>query len=211
MMAAYEMDLAGRVVSRETIAALQAYEALVRRWTPAINLVSKASLPVLWQRHIVDSAQLLDYCPVGKRHWADLGAGGGFPGLVLAILAKEVNRDLQFTLVEADVRKATFLRQVTQTLDLAVTVISQRIEALPPLQADVISARALAPLSELLRFAKQHLQKDGIAIFPKGARYSEELAAARLLWNFDVETHSSVSEPGAAILIIRNIERAQQG
>jgi 16S rRNA (guanine527-N7)-methyltransferase len=205
-----ELEVAGRNVSRETLQQLREFEALVRRWNPAINLVSKASLPVLWERHIVDSAQLLDYCPQGAKHWVDLGAGGGFPGLVVAILAREAKADLRVTLVEADARKATFLRQAAQALGLTVSVVNERIESLRNLEADVVSARALASLPELLGFAAQHLQKGGVAIFPKGARHSEELASAQREWNFDVETHPSLSESGAAILIIRNIERAKQ-
>ena len=210
MNAAEELQVAGRNVSRETVAALRAFEALVRRWNSAINLVSKSSLPDLWGRHIVDSAQLLDFCPVGAREWADFGAGGGFPGLVIAILARETHPDLHFTLVESDLRKATFLRQAAQALELSVSVVNERIESLPSLKADVVSARALAPLSELLRFAQQHLRKGGVGVFPKGVRHNEELAAAQLQWSFDVETHPSRSESGAAILIIRNIERAKQ-
>lgn len=210
MSSAGEAEVAGRIVSRETLQQLREFEALVRRWNPAINLVSKASLPVLWERHIVDSAQLLDYCPQDAKHWVDLGAGGGFPGIVVAILAREANAGLRVTLVEADSRKATFLRQAVQALGLSVSVLNDRIESLRNLEADVVSARALASLPELLEFAAQHLQKGGVAIFPKGARHSEELASAQRAWNFDVETHPSLSESGGAILIIRNIERAKQ-
>jgi 16S rRNA (guanine527-N7)-methyltransferase len=205
-----ELEVAGRIVSRETLQQLREFEALVRRWNPAINLVSKASLPVLWERHIVDSAQLLDYCPAGAKHWVDFGAGGGFPGLVVAILAQEAHADLHFTLVEADSRKAIFLRQAVQAMGLAVTVANERIEMLPKMEADVVSARALASLPELLGLAVLHLRNSGVAIFPKGARHSEELASAQRAWNFDVETHPSRSEPGAAILVIRNIDRAKQ-
>jgi 16S rRNA (guanine527-N7)-methyltransferase len=205
-----ELQVGEQNVSRETMEALQAFEALVKRWNAAINLVSKASLPVLWDRHIVDSAQLFKHLPANAQHWADLGAGGGFPGIVLAILARGAGRTLKLTLVESDTRKATFLRQAVQALGLSVNVVNERIESLERLGADVVSARALASLDALLRFAAQHLREGGIAIFPKGARYSEELQAARAQWAFDVETHASQSEPGAAILIIRNIERAKQ-
>ncbi len=194
MISTGEAEVAGRIVSRETLQQLREFEALVRRWNPAINLVSKASLPVLWERHIVDSAQLLDYCPQSAKHWVDLGAGGGFPGIVVAILAQESIADLRVTLVEADSRKATFLRQAVQALGLNVAVLNDRIELLRNLVADVVSARALASLPELLEFAAQYLQKDGVAIFPKGARHSEELALAQRAWNFDVETHPSLSE-----------------
>lgn len=208
MMTVAEDSVGGLVVSRETFAALRALEALVRRWTPAINLVSKATLPDLWTRHIVDSAQIFAFRPDGARRWVDLGSGGGFPGLVVAILARELCPDLSVTLVESDLRKATFLRQAAQSLQLVVDVRSQRIESLPDLHADVLSARALAPLSDLIAYAGRLLRPGGIAIFPKGARFSEELAAARRAWVFDVDTRPSLSDAEAAILVIRNIQRA---
>lgn len=200
--------IGGLTVSRETFAAMQEFEALVRRWTPAINLVSKTTVPQLWDRHIVDSAQLLALGPESARHWADLGSGGGFPGIVIATMARELRPDLRVTLVESDLRKATFLRQAAHALGLSVTIRSERIESLAPIQADVLSARALAPLSDLLAFARLHLKPDGTAIFPKGARFQEELSQARLEWAFDVDTRQSLSEGDAAILVIRNIHRA---
>jgi 16S rRNA (guanine527-N7)-methyltransferase len=201
------VQLAGSSVSRETYDRLRAFEGLVHRWTPVINLVSKSTLPTLWDRHIVDSAQLFWKTPAVS-HWADLGSGGGFPGIVVAILAQERGIPMRMTLVESDLRKATFLRQAAQGLDLPVVVLSKRIDQLPPLEADVLSARALAPLPELLGFASRHLREDGMAIFPKGSRHAEEVAAARKAWTFDVDSQQSLSEPGAAILMIRNIHRA---
>lgn len=209
MSEASELSVGGLSVSRETFAALQALEALVRRWTPAINLVSKGTLPHLWTRHIVDSAQLFSLCPESAETWVDMGSGGGFPGLVIAILAREARPNLRVTLVESDLRKATFLRQAAQTLNLDVEVKSQRIESLEPLHADVLSARALASLQELVAIASQHLQPNGLAIFPKGARFQEELAQARETWAFDVDTRPSLSDGEAAILVIRSIHRAR--
>lgn len=206
--AADRLAVGGLNVSRETFAALQQLEALVRRWTPAINLVSKNSLLHLWDRHIEDSAQIFSQCPVNARTWVDLGSGGGFPGLVVAILARELKPDLEVTLVESDLRKATFLRQASQLIGLSVVIHSERLESLAPLHADVLSARALAGLPDLVKFAHAHLQPTGVAIFPKGARYQEELAQAKQVWTFDVETLQSLSESEAAILVIRNIHRA---
>lgn len=203
-------SIAGVDVSRETSAALEAFEALVRRWNSAINLVSKGSLQSLHDRHIVDSAQLYSFLPAEAKRWVDLGSGGGFPGLVVAILAREKSPGLEVTLVESDGRKATFLRQAAQELGLRVAVISERIEAVPALRADVLSARALAPLSALLAHAERHLRADGVAILPKGGRYAEELADARKLWDFEVDTHPSLSERGSAIFVIRNIQRASK-
>jgi 16S rRNA (guanine527-N7)-methyltransferase len=208
MTAAAELSVAGINVSRETFEGLKAYEALVQRWNPAINLVSKSDASDLWQRHIVDSAQIFALCPPAASSWVDLGSGGGFPGLVVAILAKQVQPNLRVTLVESDLRKATFLRQASQSLGLAVEVASKRIESLDPANADVLSARALALLTSLLGFAHQHLAQTGTALFPKGARFLEEIADARKAWTFDVDIKQSLSEAEAAILVIRNIHRA---
>ncbi len=204
-----QLSVGGVDVSRETFDALKAYEALVLRWTPAINLVSKASANSLWERHILDSAQIFALCPSSALSWADLGSGGGFPGLVVAILAKDLKPQLRVTLVESDLRKATFLRQAAQTLNLPVAVLSKRIEALDPLRADVLSARALAPLVTLLGYAEAHLQRPGMAIFPKGARFQDEVVEAQKAWAFDVDIRPSLSEAEAAILVIRNIHRVQ--
>jgi 16S rRNA (guanine527-N7)-methyltransferase len=172
-------------------------------------LISRPSVAELWDRHIVDSAQLFSFCPAEAQHWVDLGSGGGFPGLVIAILAQELRPSLRLTLVEADQRKATFLRQAAQSLGLSVSVRCDRIESLPPLAADVVSARALAPLADLLGLAERHLQPDGIVVFPKGERYAQEIDAARKTWAFDAEIHPSLSQPESAILIIRKYERAR--
>ena len=208
MTGSTERSVGGITVSRETLAALRAYEALVQRWGLAINLVSKNSLATVWDRHILDSAQVFAFCPVTARNWVDLGSGAGFPGIVAAVLAQELNSQLHVTLVESDLRKATFLRQAAQALGLKVTVVSERIESLGPLLADVISARALAPLMQLIDFADKHLAESGVAIFPKGARHTEELALAHAAWAFDLDIHPSTSDAEAAILVIRNIHRA---
>jgi 16S rRNA (guanine527-N7)-methyltransferase len=207
MTEASDVTVGGVDVSRETFTLLEAYAALVRRWTPAINLVSKSTLDDLWRRHISDSAQLFTLCPASAVSWVDLGSGAGFPGLVVAVLAKQLQPGLQVTLVEADLRKATFLRQAAQALNLTVTVRSERIETLPPQNADVLSARALAALPDLLVYADKHLRPDGLAIFPKGVRYKAELDQARIAWDFSVDTRSSLFESDAAILTIRNIHR----
>ncbi len=210
MTDAGEESVAGLNVSRETFGKLRELEALVRRWTPAINLVSKATLADLWRRHIVDSAQVFSLCPPKAQSWVDLGAGGGFPGLVVAVLAQELKPGLRVTLVESDLRKATFLRQASQSLGVPVTVRTERIELLAPQSADVLSARALASLADLLGYAARHLQADGVAVFPKGAHWADELAQARTRWAFDLDRRQSLSEADATILEIRNIHRARQ-
>jgi 16S rRNA (guanine527-N7)-methyltransferase len=209
MTALARETVGGLDVSRETMASLRAFEAEVRRWTPVVNLVSRGSLENLWDRHIEDSAQIFRASPADARLWLDLGSGGGFPGMVIAILAKELQPGLRVVLVESDQRKAVFLRQTAQKLLLEVTVLAERIELLPPQGADVVSARALAPLNDLLDLAVPHLKPGGIALFPKGARHAEEVAEARLSWSLDLESRPSTSSSDAALLIIRKAERAQ--
>ena len=192
-------------VSRETLARLDRYAALLEKWNPAINLVSKSTLADLWTRHFLDSAQIFDLCPPGARVWADLGSGGGFPGLVIAILAAGRAAGIRVTLVESDVRKATFLNTVAREVGVAVDIRPERIELLPPLAADVLSARALAPLDQLLAFAARHLDVGGVALFSKGAAHADELAKARLNWAFSVEETQSKTDPNAVILGIKGL------
>jgi 16S rRNA (guanine527-N7)-methyltransferase len=192
-------------VSRETEAKLKAFADLVARWTPRINLVSVASLAEIEDRHILDSAQLLAYAPLGWSHWADLGSGGGFPGIVIAILAAETAPAARITLVESDQRKATFLRTAIRELGLTAQVQTARAETLAPLSADVVSARALAPLAQLLPLALRHLALGGRALFPKGRRAQDEITEARRDWRFGLTTHPSRTDPEARILQIEGI------
>lgn len=193
-------------VSRETIDLLRVYEALVRKWNPRINLVSKSNLETLWERHIVDSLQVVR-CAELPKTWVDLGSGGGFPGLVAAIVAKTENPECHVTLVESDQRKGAFLRTVIRECGLSATVISDRIEKVEPLSAQVLSARALADLNLLLEFAEQHLGADGICLFPKGATWKKEVESAREKWSFDVDTITSSTNPEAVILKVRGVAR----
>lgn len=195
-------------VSRETAERLDRFAALVAHWTARINLVSRASLAEIHTRHILDSAQLFDLAPAGWRHWADLGSGGGFPGIVIAILARDRCPGARVTLVESDQRKAAFLRTAVRELDLPADVRAARAGDLPPLAADVLSARALAPLADLLPLALCHLAPGGIALFPKGRRAGEEVAAARRNWRFEAESLPSLTDPEARILRIGGIARA---
>lgn len=200
--------LAALDVSRETEARLDAFVALVAKWNPAINLVARSTLPEIWNRHVLDSAQVFDLAPQGARHWADLGAGGGFPGIVVAILAAERAPQIKITLVESDQRKAAFLREAIRATGVKATVCADRIESLNPLMADVLSARALAPLSQLLAHAERHLAPGGVAIFPKGATHGAELAESLERWRFSVQKHPSRTDPDAVLLRIGDIARA---
>jgi len=194
-------------VSRETADRLTLYADLLAKWNRAINLVSKATLPALWTRHFADSAQLLSLAGTAPRHWADLGTGGGFPGLVVAILAAEICPRLQVTCVESDRRKAAFLQSVGRETGVDVTVIPERIETLAPLGADVVSARALAPLEVLIGHAARHLGDRGTALFLKGTGYRAEVETALAHWTFRLDTIPSRTDPGSAILKIGSIRR----
>ncbi len=161
-------------VSRETLALLSDYVALLEKWQRRINLVSTATLPDIWHRHILDSAQLLPHLPLARAHQRrqilDLGSGAGFPGLVLAIFGVG---DVQ--LVESDQRKAVFLQTVIRELRLSARVSNQRIETLPTCQPDVITARALAGLPKLMSFITPHLHNGLTCLFLKGASVDQEL------------------------------------
>ena len=199
--------LPGLDVSRETWGRLDRYESLLRKWTPAINLVSRSTLDEIWTRHFVDSAQLLLCAPDTARHWTDLGAGGGFPGLVIAILAQELRPDLSVTLVESDLRKCTFLREVARQTETPVTVLAERAERLPPLHADIVSARALAPLRALVRLAERHLAPGGTALFLKGLNHEAELSDALETFRFTFQKRASQTDPQAVILSIGDLAR----
>ncbi len=197
--------LLGLDVSRETCGRLELYESLLKKWNPEINLVSRATLGEIWTRHFADSAQLLFCAPETARHWVDLGSGGGFPGLVVAILARELRPGLSVTLVESDLRKCTFLREVARQTGTPVTVLAERAESLPPLDADVVSARALAPLRDLLRLAARHLKPGGTALFPKGANHDSELSDALETFRFTFQKRASQTDPQAVILAIGDL------
>ena len=195
-------------VSRETLERLFAFCALVEKWNPAINLVSKSGVAEIWDRHVIDSAQLIRQIPLQGGRWCDLGSGGGFPGIVLAILAKELHPEAVIVLVESDRRKSVFLSEAARLLDISVTVKTQRIEDLEPLQADVLTARALAPLSNLCGYAYRHLKPDGVAIFPKGAAAAREIEDAKKQWQFNCDTMQSYTDPTALVVALRGIHRA---
>jgi len=194
-------------VSRETLARLTRYADLLAKWNPAINLVSKSTLPALWTRHFADSAQVLDVAGRSEGHWVDFGTGGGFPGLVGAILAAESHPNLTVTCVESDQRKATFLRTVARETETDVEIIADRIESIAPLGADVVSARALAPLDVLIGYAVRHLAADGIALFLKGTGQAQEIERALESWTFHLDTTQSRTDPQSTLLKLRSIRR----
>ncbi|MCR9110805.1 16S rRNA (guanine(527)-N(7))-methyltransferase RsmG [Marivita sp. XM-24bin2] len=192
-------------VSRETQERLEIYLELLLKWSPKINLVSPATLKHASTRHFEDSLQVAAMLPDGTQSWVDMGSGGGFPGAVVAIALADQGVDV--TLVESDQRKATFLRTVSRETKTPFKVIAKRIEDIPPLNADVVSARALAPLDILLGFADRHLSENGTALFMKGSDWQNEVADARKKWRFTYEPHNSKTQPNAAVLEIGGLSR----
>ncbi len=211
-------------VSRETCDRLALYADLLKQWQKTINLVAPKTLDEVWLRHFTDSAQLFRLIPRSARHLVDLGSGGGFPGLVLAILAAEKRPErgaetglpgLSVTLVESDTRKAAFLRDVARRLGLVVDIMPTRIESIVKSaslkSADVITSRALAPLSRLFQLVEPLVMPKTLALFLKGRTVADEIEAARRAWDFDLELVPSVTEDDARITVIRKLERKKEG
>lgn len=197
----------GLNVSRETEERLEHYLALLNKWNPAINLVAKSTLAQAWDRHFVDSAQIYALAPANWKTWADFGSGGGFPGAVIAILAHELNPDGQVSLVESDQRKSAFLRSVLRETGVSGQVIAKRIEDVPSIGADVLSARALADLAQLFAYTQPHAQNDSTYLFPKGANWQKELTKANESWSFQHSATTSKTDPTAVILQIKGLAR----
>jgi 16S rRNA (guanine527-N7)-methyltransferase len=239
---ASELKALGINVSRETLQRLETYAGLLVKWQAKINLVGPATLPDLWRRHFLDSAQLLPLlqrnplpqtegglgrgkpehspresslaAPTPARSQVggggvlvDLGSGAGFPGLVLAITT-----DWTVHLLDSDQRKCAFLRQVA--LDCGaldrVTIHAKRIEQATGIAADVVTARACAPLSELLDLAEPFIGEKGTGLFLKGAQAEEELTQAQRHWTMRLDMRGSISDPAGVILIVRHLQRKSQ-
>jgi 16S rRNA (guanine(527)-N(7))-methyltransferase RsmG len=191
-------------VSRETLERLQAFVGLLLEWNRRINLVSARSAEDVWRRHVLDCLQLVPLLPPNPAPILDLGSGGGFPGLVLAIATGQ-----EIRLVEADKRKAAFLAHVSGRLGLAnVGVLSERIDGARVPRARVLTARALAPLPTLLGYAHALLVPDGTALFMKGRTAEEELTEASRGWIMRVERFPSRTDPASTIFRISEIRPA---
>jgi 16S rRNA (guanine527-N7)-methyltransferase len=193
-------------VSRETFEKLELLERELRRWQAIKNLVGPATLDQIWDRHIVDSLQLLNLVP-DARTWIDLGSGAGFPGLVLAIAGAE--RGLKVHLVESNSRKCSFLRHISRLTGAGATVHEARLETVIPGfvgKADVVSARALASLFMLLEWTEPLLKAGTIGLFPKGRDAEIELTEARKRWTFEPDVLPSLTDSEARILRITSIE-----
>ncbi len=202
-------DFAARCsVSRETLDDLIQYESLLRRWQSVKNLVAEDSLDDIWHRHFFDSAQLVELAPTDARTWVDLGSGAGFPGFVVALLKKA---DPQFTvhLIEANGRKCTFLRELKRLLNAPVEIHNQRIESridsVTVKPADVVSARALAPLDKLLAYAEPFFAQETIGLFLKGKNADSEIEAAQKHWCFAYHKIASQSAPEGCVIKVTNL------
>ena len=195
-------------VSRETLERLQIYEDVLRKWTSKINLVAKSTVDSVWSRHFLDSAQVFDAIPQGSENLSDFGSGGGFPGLVIAAIAAEKLPNLSVSLIESDVRKASFLSTAAREMGLKVNIHAKRVEDIAPLSSDVVTARALAPLADLFIMTERHLRPDGTGLFLKGEQHLTELDRASKVWEFDVTTQQSKTNPSSALLTIKKLKRA---
>jgi 16S rRNA (guanine527-N7)-methyltransferase len=186
-------------VSRETIDKFQAYLTLLENWQRRINLVSNSTLADAWRRHILDSGQLAVYYPPQTGQILDIGSGAGFPGLVLAIMG-----GVTVDLVESDQRKAVFLSTVIRELGLPATVHNQRIETMPNLRPDVITARALAPVPKLLNLIERQMSPECVCLFLKGASVEDELTNLQSYSTMVVTTHPSLSGSTGVVLELKN-------
>lgn len=178
---------------------LDRYLAHLIKWQKAINLVGPKTLDDPWRRHMLDSAQLVPLLGT-PTSVVDLGSGAGFPGLVIAILT-----DIPVTMIESDNRKATFIREVARITETDVTVINGRAEEVAPCQADIVTARALAPLDRLLPWVRRHLKDGGAAILLKGRDVDEELTLAAKHWTMRTSRTASLSDPSATVLTLSEL------
>jgi 16S rRNA (guanine527-N7)-methyltransferase len=189
-------------VSRETLDRLIVYADLLVKWQKAINLVGKSTLPDLWRRHMLDSAQLLFHIERTEGCWLDLGSGAGFPPLVAAICS-----NFSVHAFESDQRKCLFMQNVSRETSAGLTVHNARIEEMTPLRADIISARALAPLEKLLVFAEPFADEKTEILLLKGQDVDEELTNASKCWNMEVEKLRSLTSEDGCILKISRLRR----
>lgn len=195
-------------VSRETYLDFVRYVELLKEWQTKFNLVSKNSLEFVWQRHIEDSAQLFNYIPKNSNLLYDFGSGAGFPAMVLAIIAKEKMPDLKFKLVESITKKTLYLNAVKNELQLEnVEILNDRVENLPKQTADIITARAMTCLNNLLGYSFPFCNKETKLIFPKGRSYNDELDEAKKCWNFHLNIQKNEVCEDGVVLIIENLRR----
>ena len=192
-------------VPHGTLSDFTKWYGLLRKWNARINLVAPKEIDHFWHRHAYDSWQLTAHLPEKWDRLVDLGSGGGFPGLAFGIFAKAHSGAKEVHLVESVGKKTSFLKTVTRELGLPVTVHTARVEDLRPLKADILTARAFAPLPRLFAYAQPHLSNSAILLLPKGESADKEIESARMDWHFDVESFKSLTDEAAAILKITGL------
>jgi 16S rRNA (guanine527-N7)-methyltransferase len=191
-------------VSRETFSKLQHYNNLLKTWQKRINLVSPSSFPQVWNRHFKDSLQLLPHIPEDASTLVDMGSGAGFPGLVLAICRE---KKLDVTLIESDFRKCSFLENVSRETFCPVKILNSRLEEFLEIKADIVTARGLAPLENLLKYADKFCHKDSTCLFLKGKMFEQEIEQAQKKWEFSLEIFPSLTDSTGRILKISSLKR----
>lgn len=190
----------------DVVARLSKYETLLRAWNEHTNLIAPSTAGSIWERHFWDSAQIVSLIPPGTKSIADLGAGAGFPGLVLAALMQN-GPDATVHLVDATQKKCRFLAEAAAAMNVKVQIHWDRAETLTPLNADVVTARAVAGLDSLFALVERHLKPDGLALLLKGAKANEELTAARRAWDFAVNKVPSRSDSAGMVLCVTGLRR----
>ena len=192
-------------VSRETLNNFCEYEKLLCKWNKKINLVSKKTLVDIWDRHFLDSAQIINHVDASEKRWVDVGAGAGFPGLVVALLLRERKIDCDVVLVEKNAKKVFFLNEVIRKLNLNVKVVNKRVDCIDPLNADILTARAFSELKELIELAHRHRKERGICLFLKGENYRSELDKTLNYWFIDYDVFDSLSNSFGKIIRVKKI------
>ena len=174
---------------------LEIYVNTLIKWQSSINLISSSTADNVWQRHFMDSLQLIPLIPEGTRSCIDLGSGAGFPGLVVGIVS-----GMNVTLIESDRKKCTFLREVIRLCKVKASCINARIEQIDNLQASLILSRALAPLDQLFCYSQKLLLNDGVMLFLKGENLNNEIAEAKKKWHFNYDIHKSKTSSTGRII-----------
>ena len=192
-------------VSRETLNGFYEYETLLSKWNEKINLVSKNTLVDIWERHFLDSGQIIKHVEASGKRWVDVGSGAGFPGLVVALLLRDRRIDCELVLVEKNPKKGFFLKEVIRKLNLSVEVVNDNIDTLEPLNADILTARAFSELNNLIEIAFRHRKKEGICLFLKGENYRIELDKTLNYWFFDYDIVDSLSSSSGKIIRVKKI------
>jgi 16S rRNA (guanine527-N7)-methyltransferase len=188
-------------VSRETFLRLQIFSELLEKWQKRINLISSSTVSDVWMRHIIDSAQLIDYIKPESRV-ADMGSGAGFPGMVLAIMGMK-----PITLIESDVRKVAFLREAARVSDVDINIVNQRVESTSLRDFSVITARGFASIAKILDSLDNRLSKSSNILLLKGKDYIQEMEDARGDWAFDYQAYPSITDKEGVILSLHNPNR----